>query len=245
MYFQYKGLNINYNINGDGDFLLLLHGWGVHSNTFVEVVAGIKDHYKVITMDFCGFGMSDEPIDPLSLEDYVDHVRALLSFLKIEYPIILGHSFGGRVAIRYSTMYNVKKLILVDSAGIKHFNFKTFFKVYKYKILKHLYRIFSKSKLKRLINSSGSNDYKNATSVMKKTMSNIIKINLEKDLKKIFVETLILWGYNDKITPFSDAKTLEKMIEKSRLITFFNSGHYPYIDEKRKFINILIGGLNV
>ena len=245
MYFQYKEININYEIHGTGPYLLLLHGWGQHSGTFENVVKRLKENYTIITVDFCGFGINDEPFTPLTLNDYVDHIASLINYLKLYNLTILGHSFGGRVAIRYASKYNLEKLILVDAAGIKRFNFKTFIKVLKYKFLKTIYRMFSKAQLQTLMANSGSSDYKKATPIMKKTMSNVIKVNLIKDLSKIKAKTLILWGYNDKVTPFSDSRIMENKIKNSRLVTFLHSGHFPYIDEEEKFIKIMKGELDV
>src|SRR5690554_6756730 len=111
MYFRYKDLNINYEVQGKGPYLLLLHGWGNHIGTFDRVVKRLKTKYTIITVDFCGFGMSDEPLSPLTLDDYVDHVQALIKSLKINSLTILGHSFDGRIAIRYASKFDVEKLI--------------------------------------------------------------------------------------------------------------------------------------
>lgn len=245
MFFNYKLQDVNYEIIGDkGKDLVLLHGWGVNSQTFDKLVEGLKSHYRIINIDLIGFGMSDEPINAFSLDDYVDMLHSLLNHLKIKKPIILGHSFGGRIAIRYSNQYLVESLILVSAAGIKHSSIKTKYKIYRYKFLKFIYKIFNKKKLLNLLKTSGSDDYKNASNVMKKTMSNIINIDLKNEIKSINCNTLLLWGYKDNITPLSDGIYMNNNIVNSKLIIFYNSGHFPYLEEESKFIkSILNGGL--
>ena len=242
MYFLYRDYKINYQLEGSGTYLVLMHGWGVDLSTFNNLVERLKAYYTILTFDFLGFGDSSMPTSPLTLKDYVDVTRALIKELKISNPIILGHSFGGRVAIKYANLYDVKLLILFDSAGIKHFSIAKSFKIYRYKLLKRLYKITSKPRLEKLVNSSGSSDYQKCTPIMKKTMSNVIKVDLKKDIKKIKCNTLILWGYYDKATPYQDALYMNKYIKGSRLITFFKSGHFPYLDEEDKTVSAIISG---
>lgn len=242
MEFLYKNYIINYDLRGQGSYLILMHGWGVDKTTFSKVEEELKNYYTVLTFDFIGFGKSSTPIKPFSLDDYLESVEALVKHLNIVNPIVVGHSFGGRVAIKYALRNDVKKLILVSSAGIIHFSLKTKLKIIKYKFLKNIYKLFSKTKYQKLITSSGSDDYKKLNNVMKRTMTNVIKKDLKKYIKKINVSTLILWGYFDITTPYKDAIYFNKKIKDSRLITFFRSGHFCYLEEENKFINILIGG---
>lgn len=242
MYYKYKGQDIYYEITGVGPHLVMLHGWGVNSNSFSEIVKSIKTKYQVITIDLLGFGMSDEPHQPLTLDEYTESIYLLLSEIGVDCPIILGHSFGGRIAIKYARLHTVSSIILVDSAGIRHRSLKIRYKIISYKIKKHIYRIFRPKKLKELMNNTGSSDYRNATNIMKKTMSNVINIDLKNDIKKLKCETLILWGFNDQVTPIEDAHFINQNVKASKLIIFYNSGHFPYLDEQDKFTKILMNG---
>lgn len=245
MYFLFKNHKVDYSITGDGHYLVLLHGWGVDKSTFNNLVEGLKLYYTVLTLDFIGFGESDEPQYPFTLNDYVAMVKALLDHLHIENPIMFGHSFGGRVAIKYALNNEVRILILMDSAGIRHLPLSKKYKILKYKFLKNLYKLISLNKLEKLRAKTGSSDYQKCSPMMKKTLSNVVKVNLKKDIKKLNCKTLILWGYYDKVTPYSDAVYFHQKIANSRLITFYNSGHFPYIDEEKKTLSAIIsGGLN-
>ena len=239
MKFLYKGYQVHYEYEGNGPTLIMLHGWGVNSSTFSSIFNRLKDDYKILRFDFIGFGESSMPVIPFHLDDYVDMLRSLIVYLGIDDFMILGHSFGGRVAIVYASMYKVRQLILVSSAGLVHFSIKTKFKIFKYKALKRLYKLTSKKRLEKLQSKSGSKDYKDASPVMKKTMSNIIKRDLKKEIRVLDVSTLILWGYSDKSTPYKDALLMHKLIKGSKLITFYNSRHFCYIEEEDKFVNVL------
>lgn len=242
MNYKYDNLIINYNIIGSGPPIILLHGWGTNYHTFDYLVKELKDNYTIFQIDLPGFGLSDEPKYIYSLDNYVHFLKTFIYELQIESPIILGHSFGGRIAIKYASMNdNISKLILVDSAGIKHrLTIKQKLNILKYKILKRYYRLTKNiTKYNNLINNSGSIDYKNSTPIMKGVLSKVVKENLKKHLKKIKVETLIIWGKDDTETPYIDALYMKKKIKNSGLVTIDDVGHFPYI-ERRNYFNKII-----
>ncbi len=244
MIYKYDNLNINYQIYGKGQPLILLHGWGVNFHTFDYLIDYLKNDFTIFAIDLPGFGQSNEPKNSYNLSNYVNFLRTFIIELQIENPIILGHSFGGRVAIKYvaSTSNRVSKLILVDSAGIKkRKSIKKHFQILKYKFLKLYYKSKKDAtKYNQLIKVKGSPDFINASNVMKGTMTKVIKEDLKKCIKKIQVETLIIWGKDDKETPYTDAIYMNKHIKNSGLVTFDNCGHFPYL-EKRKYFHIVIG----
>ena len=216
--------------------LVILHGWGVDSTIFNNIIKELN--YYIIVIDFLGFGQSDNVITPLSLEDYVSQVNQVIKKLKLKDYYMLGHSFGGRVAIKYNYYYDIRGLILVDSAGIRHNTLKLKSKVLKYKVKKGIYKIFNKTKYQKLVNESGSRDYKVLSSVMKQTMNKVIKIDLKKYCFSP-TKTFILWGINDNETRIEDAYIFYNLFKDARLIQFYHSGHFPFLDEKKKFVRVI------
>ena len=242
MNYKYDKLNINYDILGSGSPIILLHGWGTNYHTFLKLTNEIKNKYTVFLIDLPGFGLSDEPTKIYNLDNYVEFLKTFIEELQIENPIILGHSFGGRIAIKYAAEYsNISKLILVDSAGIKHrLSLKQKLNIIKYKLLKKYYRFTKKiNKYNELVKTNGSTDYVNSTDVMKGILSKVVREDLKKELKKIKVETLIIWGKDDSVTPYKDALVMNKLIKNSGLVTIENAGHFPYL-ERSNYFNIII-----
>lgn len=235
-YFKFSVGQMAYYEIGRGKPIVILHGWGQNFYSFLKVVEALKDEYKVIGIDFLGFGLSDEPSSPLTVEEYTFQLQTLLEYLDIKKPTIIAHSFGGRIAIRYARYEEVDRLILVSSAGIKNKSISKYFRIYKYKLKKRLYKLFSKKHYYDLIKNSGSNDYKNASNVMKKTLSNVVNYSSIKDLKKVDCSTYLLWGINDRQTIYDIAIRMNKLLKKSKIIPFYNSGHFCYLDEEAKFI---------
>ena len=222
-------IEINYKTIGDGKNIILLHGWGSSIEIFNELITHLKDRYCVWAIDFPGFGNSEEPKRVYGVIDYMACLRLFIRENKIEDPIILGHSFGGRVAIKYANYYDIDRLILVDSAGIKKRSVRYYYKVFLYKLLKKL----------GINKDMGSEDYKNASDMMKKILIKVVNEDLKKEIRNIKCETLIIWGKNDLITKSSMGKKMSKLIDNSGLVIIPNAGHFSFIDNKSYFNLVL------
>ena len=95
-----NNLNINYISEGEGEAIVLLHGWGSNITLFKSMTEILKTKYRVIALDMPGFGLSDEPPCAWCVDDYVDFVLCFLKELEVNKASLLGHSFGGRVIIK-------------------------------------------------------------------------------------------------------------------------------------------------
>ena len=92
-----RNLDINYIQYGKGQDIILLHGWGQNIQMMDPLGKNFADKFKITILDFPGFGSSQEPDYAYNISDYVELLHDLIKELKIENPIIIGHSFGGRV----------------------------------------------------------------------------------------------------------------------------------------------------
>ena len=129
MYYKYHDLDIYYETYKNGlNNIIFLHGWGTNQNTFIKQVDYLKENNNLYLMDFPGFGLSSEVETDFNLETYVDLLRSFIIDLNINNPIIIAHSFGGRVLIKYLVNNDIKAAIFISSAGIKHFKLNKLFK---------------------------------------------------------------------------------------------------------------------
>ncbi len=113
------GLHINYTVQGEGPAVVLLHGWGANLQSFRMVQDFLSRNFRTYAIDLPGFGESDEPPVAWGVPEYTDFLHKWLTSLNIENPILVGHSNGGRISIMYASSRPVRKIILIDSAGIK------------------------------------------------------------------------------------------------------------------------------
>lgn len=251
MFINIDGLRINYIDEGEGDNVLLLHGWGASIETMQPIVNALKYKYRVLAIDLPGFGLSDSPKIAWDSYKYADLVKKFIDILSLKDINLIGHSHGGRVSIILSSKYRgmVKKLILIDSAGIiAQKNIIYYYKVIKYKIYKKIYYLLNKNndtKMEKFYKKFGSEDFKNAdNAVMRESLVKVLHDNVEDCLSMIKSATLIIWGENDKDTPIYMAQKLNKKIANSALIILEKAGHYSYLDDFYKFRLIIESFLN-
>lgn len=119
--FNYNGGDINYTVQGEGNPIVLIHGFGLDSRMWNKQVQELSKTNKVITYDMRGFGKSSLPINKYS---HLEDLHELLKSLSISETKIAGHSFGGEVATEYALKYpsEVNSLILISPAlsGVKN-----------------------------------------------------------------------------------------------------------------------------
>ncbi|QCX34582.1 alpha/beta hydrolase [Caloramator sp. E03] len=245
MFVDIDGINIFYKNEGSGKKIILLHGWGGNADSFLPVFNHLKSKFEVYAIDFPGFGRSSPPDRPFDVTDYMNILYKLFKKLKIEKASLVGHSFGGRVSILFSAVHPecVEKVVLVDSAGIiPKRTLKYYYRVYKFKLLKKIYLLFSKGdkeeKLERFYKKYGSKDYRESGN-MRQTFVKVVNQNLRPYLKDIKAPTLLIWGEEDKDTPLYFGKIMEKEIPDAGLVVFKGAGHFSYLDKLSDF-NIII-----
>lgn len=241
LYIKTKDGDMFYKKYGSGPSIILLHGWGQNSETFNNVILEFEKDYTVYVLDFLGFGLSDECEYGIGIKDFSSHLEMLIEKENINNPIIIGHSFGGRVAIDYASRNSVSKLVLVNSAGIRHRGIKYYYRIIKYKVKKLFVYLFNYDNYYSFIRKNSSRDYKDLSNNMRKTFKKVIKKDLKKEMKKINSDTLIISSVLDKEVPLKDGEIMRKLIKESELAIFYRSGHFSYLDEESKFIRVVRG----
>ena len=236
MKIKIKDIDINYIQYGEGKDIVLLHGWGQNIAMMQPLGDKLQKNYRITILDFPGFGESSEPKTELNIYDYNEILEMLLKKLNIVNPIIMGHSFGGRVAIVHSSKNEVEKLVLFGSPCIRKEQKTTI----RLKVLRSLKKVPGLNKLENFAKKHiGSRDYKNASEMMRKILVNTINQDLSNEAKLIKCPTLLIWGDTDDEAPLEDAKELETIMKDAGLIVFPNSTHYAYLENLNQVIRIL------
>jgi len=233
-----RDLNINYHQYGkkDGKSIVLLHGWGQNTKMMDPLGKALADDFYITNIDLPGFGQSDEPKTELSIAEYYEIIKELLTNLKINNPIIIGHSFGGKIAIYYAAKAPVQKLILLASP-FRATNKKPTFKA---KALKTAAKMPGLKPLAdKMKNKIGSSDYRNASPIMKKVLVNTIHTDLTKEMKTIKSPTLLIWGTLDADVNIEDGKYAQTIIPNAGLVIYEGRTHYAYLEELERTIRIL------
>ncbi len=232
------GLNIEYTEEGNGQPVLLLHGWNSSYTVYNGIINLLKNRYRVVALNFPGCAGSDTMESPWTLDDYCNFVLKFMAALNIENPIMFGHSHGGRVTLKMAAegMVNPPKIVLLDSAGLipkKSFKQKIrakSFKVIKWCLTLPVIKNFSGSLLDKARAYYGSADYNAAPEVLRKTLVSLVNTDLRDIIGNITAPTLLIWGENDTATPLSDAKIIESKIKDCGLCIIKGTGHYSFCE---------------
>lgn len=235
MKIKIDNLNINYIQYGEGSDILLLHGWGQNIEMMKFLGDNFADNHRITILDFPGFGESDEPLSPWTIKDYSLLIEKLVKELDIKKPVVMGHSFGGRVAIYYSSNNPIEKLVLFGSPCIR----KDKELPLSVKILKGIKKLPGMDKLGEYMKQYiGSRDYKAASPIMRQTLVNVVNEDLTPYAIQIEEPTLLIWGQDDTEAPVSDAKELEQIMNDAALIVLPGT-HYAYLENLNQVVNIL------
>lgn len=241
MFIKVKDTDINYIQYGEGKDIILLHGWGQNINMMEPIGKQLKNDFRITIIDLPGFGESPEPNYGWTIYDYFEMLDELVIKLKINDPIIMGHSFGGRIAIIYASNRQTNKLILFGSPYQKKIK-KESLKIKFFKLAKKIPLI---NKLEHTVKKYvGSRDYRNASSIMKQILVNTVNEDLTECAKNVTCPTLLIWGSEDEEVPVEDAKELESLIKDAGLIVFDGLTHYAYLENLGGTLTILDKFLN-
>jgi pimeloyl-ACP methyl ester carboxylesterase len=222
--------------NESGKDVILLHGWMQNIEMMDPIGRRLQDDFRITILDLPGFGKSPEPPYAYTVHDYYELLDEFLKKLKIKNPVLIGHSFGGRIAMIYAASKPTTKLILFG-APFRRSNKKANLKLKLLKLMKYIPII---NKLEGYVKKHiGSRDYRNATPIMRRVLVNVINVNLEEYLPKIKVPTILIWGSNDGEVPLSEAKYMESVIPDCGLIVYEGCTHYAYLERIDQTVNIL------
>lgn len=236
-------VDINYIDYGEGkNTIVLLHGWGQNIAMMKPIGDGLYKNNRIIIVDLPGFGETKEPDTIWTMYDYAKCINKLLIELKVDNPIMMGHSFGGKISLIYASLYKTKKLVLFGSPfkkEVQKLSTKT-------KILKSLKKVPGLNKLEGFAKKHiGSRDYKQASDFMRKILVEHVNLDITEDVKKIKCPTLIVWGTLDQEVPIERAYELEKLINDSGVVEYEGCSHYAYLERLDQTISVLkifIGG---
>jgi len=233
--------------------ILILHGWGSSAKKWSQVKNLLEfQGYRVFVPDLPGFGENPAPSEAWSLDDYVDWLEKYCEQQNLSQFFLLGHSFGGRIAIKFANKYpeKIKGLILCSAAGItppakiKIFIFNFLSKMGKLIFSLPFLRIFQGVARKFIYFLSGNKDYYFLQDkIMKETFKKVIREDLTNYLPQIKIPTLIVWGEKDKITPLSDAYKMHQEIKNSVLEIIPQGKHAFYFQFPEKLTEIILNFL--
>ena len=240
-YMTVRGVKTAYREEGNGRDVLLLHGWGQNKEMMGLIFDHLRDRFHVLSLDFPGFGESGVPEEVWGVPEYEEFLEEFIQKKDLKDVILIGHSFGCRVAIRYAAKNPVRKMCLTGAAGIRpehdlawHMRTKT------YKAGKWLLRVTGNTKkLEELQKNAGSEDYRNADGIMRQIFVKVVNDDVSDILKDVKCSVLLVWGEYDEAVPLSMGKKMEKEMPDAGLAVFEGDDHWAYWHQPQRFNAVL------
>lgn len=231
-------MNLNYERYGNinGTTIVFLHGWSQNIDMMKPLGDKFTNDFDIIIFDLPGFGKSSKPSKFWSCYDYTELIHKALEELNVNNPIIVGHSFGGKIALIYASKYDVKKLVCLASPFCREIK-KVTMKARMLKLMKKVpvinrFEEFAKRHM-------GSRDYRNASGVMRDILVGHVNLDITEEVKKIKCPTLLIWGTNDDEVSIERGYQLEKLIHNAGIVVYDGCTHYAYLERLGQTINVL------
>ena len=250
---QIKGHTIFYIVKGEGEPLILIHGYGAGMWVWEKQIDFLSQFYRVYVLDLIGHGFSDRPKIPYTPEAYIHFFKDFMDGVGIEKAILIGNSMGGGIAWAMAALFpeRVNSLILINCVPpdvldqVRNESFRTLVAIKDIPLLPYLV-IASRSKrsikwilqecvsdIKLITPEILSRQYqlskiRGTTWVLYSTFKNAKEAPKLKDyLSRIYQPTLLLWGGRDLIFPTSVGEGLHRAIEVSKFQMIEKAGHIP------------------
>lgn len=236
------GLEINYTDVGHGEPAVILHGWGMSSFYWKLISEKLaQNNFRAIAIDLPGSGESSAPKEVWGNDEYADFILNFLNKIGIVKFHLIGHSFGGALAIKIAANHpeKVDKLILCDAAFIRGQRLNLRQKISKFlagiaprfvkKLPGHQYLE------KAVYRLAGVTDYYQSSGIMREIFKKVINEDTSDLAAQIKKPCLIIWGEKDLATPLNDAIILNDLVAGSQLKIIPEVGHNPYRKKPDEF----------
>ncbi|MDR2505646.1 MAG: alpha/beta hydrolase [Oscillospiraceae bacterium] len=237
---------------GEGSAVLLLHGWGCDASMWRVIADRLSAEAAVYALDFPGHGRSGKLTVPWDAKDYAAMVADVIGQLGIAGCVVVGHSHGGRVALRLALDYPelVGKLVVTGGSGLRGKKAgKRTFKQSVYKVMKNTLTALDKARVfgnlpKRGISALrckfGSPDYRKLTTdIERATFIKLVSADMTDEIANIKKPTLLIWGDKDTETPLWMAEKMKELIPDSGLVVFEGGDHFAHIYQPERFAAIV------
>lgn len=245
MFTTIKGVKTHYQLIGQGQPLVMLHGWGCDWQIWYPLIQSLSTHYQLIIPDLPAFGQSEAAAAIWNTTDYVKWFEEFIKATLDTKPFMLmGHSFGGKIGAVYASQQpaQLQKLILVGSSGLPD-------PLPPHRALQQTVLGLIPTQLKnaipaafkyKVLNSTGSaTDHFHSNPTQRQILRQIVRENIAHYLPNLTVPTLLLWGKNDPETPLNQGRRFAELTPHSTLVLLEKSGHFPFIDETETFVTQL------
>jgi pimeloyl-ACP methyl ester carboxylesterase len=228
---------------GDGQPVVVLHGWGGRIESMTSVIRCLAPAFRVVAMDLPGFGESPTPQGAWGTPDYASYARDVVGEVGVERAHFVGHSYGAKTSLYMAATFEdlVDRLVAVGSSGLRS---PPSFGVRARRTLSRGARIAGRlggpgRRVRDAVYERiQSTDYRDA-GALRPVLVKVVNEDLSPLLPRISAPTLLVWGSEDDAAPVAHARRMEQLIPDAGLVVFEGAGHFAYLDEPQRFCRIV------
>lgn len=210
--------------------VLALHGWGRSSKDFTATLEGLD----AVALDLPGFGASPEPPEPWGAAGYAAEVAAVLQEMATP-VVVLGHSFGGRVAVHLAAdrPREVAGLVLTGVPLLRRPDAPRRKPAAAYRLARVLHRrgLLGNDRMEALRRRYGSADYRTASGVMRGVHVRVVNETYEEQLAAVRCPVELIWGDDDAEVPVAVAEAARSQLDRATLRLLPGAGHLVPLNE--------------
>ena len=250
---QARNIEINYQISGNGDPIVFIHGLGSSVRDWEFQVDFFSKDYKVLAYDVRGHGDSDKPSGPYSVPQFSLDAATLINKLELAPAHLVGISMGGMIGFQLALdAPDLVKSLVVVNAGPEVLvkNFKDLFQVWHRHFLVRVFgmrkvgevlgtRIFPKENQKEIRDIFIERWAENDPNAWLNAFKGLVGWTVREHLGEIECPVLVVSADQD-YTPVSFKETFVKNIPNGRLVVIENSHHATPVDQTEKFNQVVL-----
>jgi pimeloyl-ACP methyl ester carboxylesterase len=244
-----NGLLAKYTQLGQGPVLVWLHGWGVDSSSLSRFACSVEGFTHVL-LDLPGFGASQAPSSPWTVDDYAEFVVDFVQKSGLNVYGLVGHSNGGAIALLSSGRVGASKIVLLASAGVRGTSAQSQ-KRTKYLVLAKVGKVVTivlpasyRTQLRKKLYASSGSEFLDAGE-MGETYKLITGIDIRDKLVGIKIPVQLIYGALDIDTPPNYGQLLSDKLDKSQLHIVAEAGHYVFDDKPAEVRELMLKYLNL
>ena len=263
-----NGHEFAYLDSGEGPALLFIHGLTGSQRNWAHLIDALDHEHRVLAPDLFGHGASTKVMGDYSLGAHAATLRDLLDLLGIDRVTLVGHSFGGGIAMQFCYLFpeRVERLVLVASGGLGR-DVSPLLRAATLPGAQWVLPFITSSWVRgrveaavRILTRTGWRASPEVTEVWRGFTS-----LADADTRRAFlattrgvidpggqtvsahdylpmaieIPTLVVWGTRDRMIPAWHATTAHEAIADSRVVLFVGAGHFPHLDEPDRFAELL------
>lgn len=230
--------------------ILVVHGWGDTAAGWKEFQERLAETSDVLIPDLPGFGATPAPDKAWDLNDYAEFLADFVRELRFKPDIVIGHSFGGAVAIRglADNIVLARKLVLLDSAGLRS-SYRGHTRSLRAltragKVASYALPKTVRKRLRHAVYRTLGPDV-SVDAELRETFKRIVTDDVQSSAARLKLPTLLIYGQDDEDTPVQYGRIFHHLIDSSKLEIIPEAGHYVHLDQPDivlKKLSDFIGG---